>query len=157
MSEVLVLMLKLFVVIGIQKQGGATILQFQGGQTVQLAPQDKQYDYYLRLAQRSLERKHPVGVALDKSGKAVSELVRADSDFVSSLLDQEKEKIQVFFQGHDGIFFLRRDHPDFARIFGILKSSMEAKKRVWFVARKPSLLIEDVVVDSEEQAGSGTN
>ena len=156
MAEVFVLIFKLLVVVGIQKQQeGSTILQFQGGRTGLLAAQNKQYEYYMRLAQRSLERKHPVAVAFDSAGKVVSELARADSDFVSNVLDQDNERLQILFQGHDGIFFLRRDHPDFRRILRALESSKQANRRIWFVATKPSLLIEDVVLDSEEVAKNG--
>jgi hypothetical protein len=147
MAEVVVLTLKLVFVIGIQKQTGATLVQFQGGQSGKLSPEAAHYDYYLRLAQRSLERKHPVGVAFDKSGDTISEVARADSDFVSNLVERDRERIEVHFQGHDGIFFLRRDHPEFPRISVALKTSMQANKRVWFVAKKPHLLLDDVILD----------
>lgn len=144
MSEVLLLMIKLLVVSGIQAQGSSTVLQFQGGQKAVLDSHLKDYSYYLQLSRRSLERKQPVGVLFDAGNSSISEMARADNDFVAEVQDTG-ERLQIFFKGHDGIFSLRKDHPEFQRVLSVLKNSVAAKTRVWFVARKPSLSIEDAI------------
>lgn len=151
MPRVLLFMIKLLIVVGIQNQGGVTVIQFEGGQNGQLSSQTKGYDYYLKLAQRSMERKHPVGVLLDDK-RNITELVRADNDIATQFAEHDKERMKVVFQGHDGTYFLHRNHPEFDRISGVLRGSIQNNKRVWFVAKLPTLLIQDVIFVAEEPA-----
>ena len=143
MGEVILLALQLFVVKEIQKGNGAVIVIFEEGKRGRLLNSHKDYDYYLRLAQRSLERKHPVGVSLAESDMIV-EMMRADNDIAAELVEHDKERMKVCFQGHDGIFFLRQDHPHFKRVSKVINRSIKEKKRIWFVASKPTLVLVDV-------------
>jgi hypothetical protein len=152
MTETFILMLKLVVVSGIQTGGNSTLLQFQDGQKGALSASLKDYSYYLELARRSLDRKQPVGVSLNRENGSIGEMARADNDFVAEVQDSGGEKLRVFFKGHDGIFSVRRDHPDFQRVLGVLKNSEAAGTRVWFVARKPALLIEDAITLPADEA-----
>ena len=144
MAEAMLLALNLLVVEDIQKNDAEVVLRFVSGQKGRLATDHKDFDYFMRLAQRSVDRKHPLAVSLVKPDKIV-ELARADNDIPAQLAEHDKERVKVVFQGHDGIFYLRRDHTDFKRISAVLHQSIKEKKRVWFVAEKPSLLIMDVI------------
>jgi hypothetical protein len=140
---VVLFMLKLLVVKQIQTNVD-TLIQFETGAVVHLPSTEKNYVYYSELAQKSLNRKQPVGVAFNNSG-AISEMARADNDVTKSLLSKDKETMAVWFQGHNGTFYLRLDHPEFNRISSALQHSMQSKSHVWFVVRKPGLFIEDVL------------
>jgi hypothetical protein len=144
MAEAMVLALNLLIVEEIQKNETEVVLRFVTGQKGRLATDHKDFDYFMRLAQRSLDRKHPVAVSMAKPDKIV-ELARADNDIPAQFSEHDKERMKVVFQGHDGIFYLRRDHTEFKRISEALQQSIKEKKRVWFVAEKPSLLIKDVI------------
>jgi len=90
------------------------------------------YEYHLRLAQRSMDRSHPVGVQLNRHGNIVA-LKRADNDYVVGLED-ENNKVRVSFMGHDGIFWIHPDHPESGKMTGILRNAISNRERVWFVA-----------------------
>lgn len=141
-AMVILFMLKLLVVKQIQTNAD-TLIQFEDGQVVHLSPTDKNYPYYSELAQKSLNRKQPVGVAFNNSG-GIAEMARADNDVVKSVVSKDKERMAVWFQGHNGTFYLRLDHPEFDRISRALQHSMQSRSHVWFVARKPGLIIEDL-------------
>jgi hypothetical protein len=142
MSELMLAALKLVVVLGIQKTDSGSMIAFQGGQAGLQANQ-ADYPYFLKLAQRSLERKHPVGVAI--SGNEIVEMVRADSDVVSQLIpDEVGGLLKIWFLGHDGTYIVRSGNAEFRRLAMMLRTSFDKKQQVWFVARKPSLEIQDV-------------
>jgi len=141
MGEVILIALKLVVVLGIQKTASGSLITFQGGQG-ELLGSRSDYTYCLKLAERSLERKQPVGIAL--SGNEVVGVARAEADIVSRLVEQkDKDQLNIWFQGHDGTFALRYQHPEFRRISQALHTSMSEKKQLWFVAKKPLLEIQD--------------
>ncbi len=143
MGELMLIALKLVVVLGIQKTASGSLITFQGGRGA-LVSTHREYSYSMKLAERSLERKQPVGIAI--SGDEIVEVVRADADIVSRLTeDSERGQLKIWFQGHDGTFILRYQHPEFKRISLVLQASEHEKKQVWFVARKPLLEIQDAV------------
>ena len=144
MSEALGLILKLLVVKEIQKKDAGSAIIFQEGQSGSLPSSIKDYDYLLKLAYRSLERQHPVAVSLNKQGQ-ITEMARADNDFPTQFIDNDKERMKVVFQGHDGTFFLRKDHPDFKKLSDVFHQAIKEKYRVWFVAQKPQLSLIDVI------------
>lgn len=88
---------------------------------------------------------HPVGVRVD-SANEISEIAVSDNDFVHFLADKTEDKVKVFFQGHDGVVYLERQHPYFDKIERDLYRALEEKKRIWFVWRLPRLTIEDVMI-----------
>ena len=148
MGQVMLLALKLVMVVGVQKTSSGSLIVFDTGQG-QLLSNNSEYAYYLKLAERSLERKQPVGVGL--SGDEIVEMVRADADVVSQLIeDGQKNRLKVFFQGHDGVFTLRYDNPDFARLARVLRTSTQQKQEIWFVAKKPLLDIHDARLVAEK-------
>lgn len=146
-------MLRLLVVREIQPSNSDVTILFENGPRSFLSASLKNYGYYLELARKSLDRRCPVGAALTDSG-TITEIARADNDVPTQLLVHDKERMAVWFQGHNGIFYLRLDHPEFQRLNDVLKRSISTKGRVWFVARKPGLVIEDVV---DGGTGSGAH
>lgn len=150
MAEALLLTLRLLVVSDIQPGESAIWIGFEGGQRGSLPRDHKDYADYLQLAQRSLETKYPVAVAMGPTGKIV-EMESADNDFVKFFAARDAERMEVWFQGHNGIFFLRRDHPGFKQLSEILDQSLKEKRRVWFVARGSRLVLEDVLLFREKE------
>lgn len=148
MAEILSLMFTLLVVKEIQKTDAGAVIVFEQGRRGVLRSGTKDYDYYLELAQESLEHKRPVGVSLDRSS-GIPEISAADNDIVEGIREEDSGRVRVWFQGHDGTFFLNRDHPEFARVRKVLEASLREGKRVWFVERLPRLLIEDAFLEME--------
>ena len=150
MAEVMLLTLKLLVVKDVQQAESEVVVSFVDGQQGRLPQSHEQYDYYIRLVGRSQSRRHPVAVSIARPDKIV-ELARADNDFAARLMDHDAERMKVVFHGHDGTFYLRKDHPEFQRIGRLLQESIDKEIRLWFVARKPSLLLMDVIEVEEEK------
>jgi hypothetical protein len=158
MAEALTALTRLQVIREIQEDAAGATLHFQRGGSGRLGLREPSYAAALRLARRSLERQHPVGVCLG-DGQAVTELVRADNDVPTELRDEQPDRTLVLFQGHDGVFHLKRDHPDSARLRLLLREATRQKARVWFIAQKPDLTLLDVLApgapggDNEPFAG----
>ena len=144
MSEALVLILTLLTVKQIDLQPTEAVVFFVEGQTGRISTAHKDYDYYLKLAQRSLERQHPVGVNITTQGQIV-EVARADNDFSTAILEADQERMKVIFKGHDGTYYLLKNNPRFNQLSEILRQSIQDDSRVWFVAQKPRLIIMDVI------------
>jgi hypothetical protein len=119
-------------------------LRFQQGGQGRLAVGDVNYATHLRLARRSQERQHPVGVSFGE-GQTITEVIRADNDVPSQLWEEEPGQVRVLFQGHDGVFRLRPEHPEAARLRAELGEALQQKARVWFIAQKPDLALLDVL------------
>jgi hypothetical protein len=142
MADVMLAVLKLVIVVGIQKTDSGSVIRFQDGESAHLLSTNSDYSYYLKLAERSLERKHPVGVGL--RGHEIGEMSRADADVVSQVLENKaKDRFDIRFEGHDGTYSLQRSHPELARILGALNASLRERKQIWFVAKKPTLVLQD--------------
>jgi hypothetical protein len=60
----------------------------------------------------------------------------------------------VLFQGHDGVFRLRPEHPESARLRAELDEALRQKARVWFIAQKPDLALLDVLPAGRATAAS---
>src|SRR5258708_28829503 len=135
MAEALTTLTKLLVVREVQEdESGATLL-FQQGSSGRLDVRDANYATQLRLARRSQERQHPLGVSFGE-GHAITELYRADNDVPAELGPEDADQVQVFFQGHDGVFRLKADHPELARISAVLNEAQRHKAPAWLIARK---------------------
>lgn len=143
MTEALVTVTRLFVVQDILEDDEGATLRFEQGEHGRLSRRDPQYTSDLERARRSKERHHPVGVTFGE-GRAITELSRADSDIPARVEDEDGGDARVFFQGHDGIFQVRRDRQDFARLRALLTKAIREKARVWFVTRGPELTLQDV-------------
>jgi len=115
-----------------------------------LAIGDPNYASQLQLARRSQERQHPVGVSFGEA-HAVTELVRADNDVPKELWDEDADRALVLFEGHDGVFRVKTEHPEYARIRALIVEALRQKARVWFIAHKPDLVLLDVL----KAGGSG--
>jgi hypothetical protein len=126
-----------------EDESGATLHFLQGGQG-RLALGDANYTTHLRLARRSQERQHPVGVTFGER-QAITEMIRADNDVPSQVWEEEPDQARVLFQGHDGVFRLRTEHPESARLRAALGEALRQKTRVWFIAQKPELVLLDVL------------
>lgn len=144
-------LLRLLFVKSVQESPAEAIIIFQTGQKGRLSQDHIDYQYILKLAQKSLESQHPVGVRVDSAGE-IGEIVRSDNDFVAFLAETSEDKIKVVFEGHDGIAYLERQHPRFDIIEKDLQHALKEKKRIWFVWRAPRLMIEDVFVEEDFKA-----
>ncbi len=144
MLEALTTGTRLRVVREVQEDENGAAIRFQQGSNGRLALSDPNYAGHLRLARRSVERQHPVGVSFGE-GHVIAELVRADNDVPSQLWEEEPGQSRLLFAGHDGIFRIRADHPDSARIHVALEEAIRQKARVWFIAQKPNLTLLDVL------------
>ena len=147
--------LRLLVVRSIQESTAGATIMFQTGEKGRLSRDHKEYQFNLTLAQRSVERAHPVGVRIDSAGE-VGEIAGADSDYVVTLTEETDDKVRVVFQMHNGIAYLQRQHPRFENIKRDLKRSLKEKKRIWFVWRLPWLMLEDVMVVEEDVRATST-
>ncbi len=57
-------------------------------------------------------------------GQPITEIIRADYDAPSQLWEEEPSQAHVFFQGHDGVFRLRPERPESARLRAELDESL---------------------------------
>jgi hypothetical protein len=135
-----------------EDESGAT-LRFQQGDQGHLARSDANYAPHLRLARRSQERQHPVGVTFG-AGQTITEVIRADNDVPSELWEEEPGQTRVLFQGHDGVFRLRSEHPESARLRAVLGEALRQKSSVWFIAQKSDLALLDVLPAGRVTASS---
>jgi hypothetical protein len=132
---------RLLVVREIEEDENGATLSFQQGMQGRLALRDASS---LQLARRSQQRQHPVGVSFGEVS-AILELIRADNDVPTQLCEEPASPDRVLFQGHDGIFLLKTDHPEFARIRAVLDVAIRHKVQVWFITQKPDLALLDVL------------
>jgi hypothetical protein len=144
MVEALTTRTRLLVVREIQEAESGVELRFQQGSHGRLDLRGANGATYLRLARRSQERQHPVGASFGE-GYTITELIRADNDVPSQLWEEDPDRVRVHFQGHDGVFCLKRDHPEFTQIRALLGDALRQKARVWFIAQKPALVLLDVM------------
>lgn len=143
MPDVMFAVIKLVIVVGIQKTDAGSMIRFDHGESANLASTNSEYPYFLKLAERSLARKQPVGISLNN--RDISEVHRADADIVTNISEsKEKKEVTIWFQGHDGTYHLQHSHPEFNRILEALKNSKRDNKQLWFVVRKPTLVVQDV-------------
>jgi hypothetical protein len=149
MQRVLALTLKLMFVNNVHETGQGAVISLQSGQRGTLLADGKNYRYYVTLAQEALADQHPVGVELRNDG-TIERMGVADSDFITILADREGE-LSVYFQGHDGIFHLHRDHPEFQLLKDLLVHARDAKKRVWFASGPGNVLEDAMEFSSDDQ------
>lgn len=145
MSEALTTIARLLIVQEIRVDTSGATISFQEGTDGRLSLHDSNYATNLRLAQRSRERQHPIGVSFGE-GQAISALIRADNDVPAQLSQADSDLAQVLFEGHDGVFHLKRDDPEFDRMHALLTEAIRQRSRVWFIARKPDLGLLDVLL-----------
>lgn len=144
MAEALTTLTRLLIVREVQENANGAALRFQQGGHGCLALHQANYATSLRLARRSQERQHPIGVRFGE-GQTIAELIRADNDVPTQLGEEELDRLSVFFQGHDGVFCLKTDHPEYARLYALLSAATQHKIPVWFIARKSDLALLDVL------------
>jgi hypothetical protein len=153
MAEASTALTRLVIVDEIQADGKGATICFQHGDHGHLALGEARYATYLQLAQRSQERRHPVGVHFGE-GQTITQVMRADNDVPMQIWQEDPDGVRVLFQGHDGIFRLKFDHPEFARIRAILDEAIRQEARVWFIAQEPDLALLDVLpVDLGRKTG----
>jgi hypothetical protein len=145
MTETVTTLTKLLVVREIQEDASGAALCFHQGSYGRCTLLDTNYATYLRLARRSQERQHPVGVSFG-GGQAITALIRADNDVPTHVWEEDADRVRVLFQGHDGVFRLNRDHPEFDRLRALLDQALRQNTRVWFIAQKPDLALLDVLL-----------
>jgi hypothetical protein len=134
---------KLLIVRDVVEDASGAVLRFHEGSQGRLDLSAANFATCLRLARRSQERQHPVGVSF-RQGEFIANLLRSDNDVPTEIGVEGSHGARVLFQGHDGIFHLKADHPDVDRIRALLNESIQLMGRVWFVAHKPDLVLLDV-------------
>lgn len=130
MAEALTTRTRLLVVQEIHEDESGAALRFHEGDHGRLDLHDANYATYLRLARRSQERRNPVGISFGEE-HTITNLSRADSDVPSQLWEEDLDQARVLFQGHDGAFCLKTDHPESGRIRALLDEALRKKARVW--------------------------
>ena len=153
MTEAPTTLARLLIVQEILEDASGATLRFLEGSHGRLALSEGSYATHLRLARRSQERQHPVGVRFG-DGQVVMELIRADNDVPAQLGEEQPNCVRVLFQGHDGVFCVKSDHPESARMRAMLGEAIQRNTPVWFVARKPDLALLDVVPAGETATAS---
>lgn len=160
MAEATTILTKLALIREIQEDNSGVTLHFQQGGQGRLARGDVNYEFHMRLARRSQERQHPVGVRFGES-QTIIELIRADNDVPTEIRDENADGIWVLFQGHDGVFHLQVDHPEFARLRAPLERAIRQTTRIWFLAQKRDLVLLDILPVGESMpnahTGNGVN
>jgi hypothetical protein len=144
MAEALTTLARLLVVLEVQEDEAGATFRFQQGEQGRLALADANYGTHLRLARRSQERQHPVGVGIGH-GNVITEMIRADNDVPLELWDDGLDDTRVIFQGHDGVFRVKSSQPESPHIRKFLGEALRQKTRVWFIAQKPDLFLLDVL------------
>jgi hypothetical protein len=155
MVEALTTKTRLLLVREVHEDEGGASLGFEPAGQGRLPRGDVNYATHLRLARRSQERHHPVGITFGE-GQTVAELIRADNDVPSELWEEEPGQPRLLFQGHDGVFRLRPEHPEFARLRAQLGEALRQKARVWFISQKTDLALLDVLPTGPAAAASPT-
>lgn len=140
--------IRLLIIQEVQEDDSGATLRIQEGVQGRLARGDANYESHLRLARRSLEGQHPVGVRFGE-GQTIVELIRADNDVPTELCENGRDA-RVFFQGHDGVFCLDASHPESARLRALLNSAIRQKARLWFIVQKPKLDLLDMLQEKGE-------
>ena len=143
MAEAATALTRLAIIREIQEDGQGATLHFQQGGQGRLDVNDANYAAHLRLARRSHERQHPLGVRFGE-GQTIAELIRADND-VPTELCEDATGARVILQGHDGIFRTKADHPGYARLREVLGNAIQRKAPIWFIVRKADLLLMDIL------------
>ena len=146
MTEALTTLTRLSIVREIREDGSGATLRFQQGGQGRLVRDDPNYASHLRLAQRSQERQHPIGVRFGE-GQTIAELIRADNDVPTELCANDADGVRVLFQGHDGFFRLKADHPEAVHLRALLDEAIRRKALIWFLAQKPDLALLDVLLE----------
>jgi hypothetical protein len=144
MTETLTILARLLIVQEIQEDPGGAALGFHEGRHGRLALGDTNYATHLRLARRSRDRQHPVGVGFGER-ETITAMSRADNDVPTMVREEDPDGLRVLFAGHDGVFRLRRDHPGFDRLHALLEDALRARARIWFIAHKADLSLVDAL------------
>ncbi len=144
----LLLTIKLICLDSVQVNENSTIIYFNQGQSLQIESTIKNYTYATTLVQRSLQRQHPIAVTMVNNEK-VSEVLRADNDYISDISNAVENKIEIHFQGHDGKYYLDTNNTNYQTLLKKINNSISNKERVWFITAPPGLTIYDLLLESE--------
>jgi hypothetical protein len=144
---------RLMHVIDIQQHDAETVVHFLEGPEVQLQLGTQGYDDYVARAAKSFEKRQPLAVSTDQM-TGTTRLDLADKDpGVQQVTDHDNRTLRVLFKGHAGIYYLRKDHPEFARIKRTLDQSAKCGTWVWFAASLPASDLDDVLPDELDGPG----
>jgi len=141
-------MFSLYFISNVQFAEHEIIVTLENKNIVTLSKTHKLYEYYIKLIDRALSRKHPIGILLSKDNKII-EVRQSDNDIVENII-RDKKAIKIYFMGHDGIFSLDFDHPHFKALYAKLNKSKTNSQRVWFIEQFPDLKILDVILDEKK-------
>ncbi len=138
-------LLDILMVINVEEQADSATITFHDGRKGKLKKTQENYEYYLRLANASLQGKQYVWVgfyndSITQMGKSennipLAMMKSADNDFPTSMFEDKEhpERMKVLFESHNAIFFLFKNNPRFQELSEILKESIQKKSKVWFI------------------------
>ena len=141
MAEAVLLAVKLVFLTEFHLDGVRARAAFSDNTAGTLLASHKDFGYYTEVLGNAYARKEPVGAAL-VSG-SIEEVVPAREGTPIYIADANNERITVRFQEHAAMYALKKDNPEFGRIFDLLERSRLAKVRLWFVVRGPRPVIDD--------------
>jgi len=148
MGKPLIIMFSLYFISSVQFAEHEIIVTLENKNIVTLPKANKLYDHYIKLINRALSRKHPIGLLISKDNKIIG-VKRSDNDVVENII-RDKKTIQIYFMGHDGIFALDFDHPHFKALYAKLNKSKTKSQGVWFIVQFPDLKLLDVIIDEKK-------
>ena len=129
-----------------EHESGAKLHFQQGGHGASCPARSLNYLTHLELVKRSQERQSVPSVSVSANNMPSRQSFAPDNSSVpAELWDEGTECTQVLFHGHDGVFCLKSNHPEFARIRVLLSEAIQQKTRVWFIAQKAELALQDVM------------
>jgi hypothetical protein len=125
-EAIVAISMKLMIVDQVVKRDSLVVVRFEGGTEGHLAGQPSIDD--LKLIQEGQTHHWPIVVSIAKSGE-ISLVGRADSGTVSII--KEKQDSLELGLSQDGIYHLKKNHPDFARLRAMLEYSLRHEKQLW--------------------------
>ena len=95
--------MNLFYLATLQECSQGREITLQSGKVIVLLKSHQEYGYFSQVIIKALKGGYPVGLAISEDNKILA-AERADNDFVRDIIPRGKETLEVWFQGHDGIF-----------------------------------------------------
>jgi len=141
--------MRLFWVMGIKRDDRGIQIALQNGRIATLASSHNSFNYFVGLIEHAMTGIRPTGLLITPDNE-ILDVGRADNDIVANVTSRKMDVLTIYFQGHDGIFYLPHNHPRFNEIYRILNESNISSQPVWFIAQLPHLNILDVELMSNK-------
>lgn len=140
--------MKLCFITNLQLIDQAIEVTLQSQKIVSLAKSHESYEYVTKLLTNAVESKRlrrPLGLAISEENEIIAAQY-PDNDLVMRIIPENEETFRVWMRGHDGIFRLDRNHPDFDGIYAALDTSRVCSRRIWFIADRELRMLDVLLV-----------